>query len=75
MRIDLDKLEAMGVKFQHNEKENALMFFSERHNDVLEKQVRKVANLAEFSDAESDELHGTVYRMQMIGRLKRASGG
>jgi hypothetical protein len=75
MRIDLEKLEAMGVSFQHSENENALLFLSERHNDMLEKYVRKVANLAEFTDSEQDELHGTIYRMQMLARLRRASGG
>jgi len=75
MRIDLDKLEAMGVKFQHDEKEKCLLFLSDFNNEKARKMIVNLANLLEFSDIESDELYGVVYRIQMLSILKRASGG
>ena len=75
MRIDIDKLEAMGVKFNYSEKERVIDFYAERINEKAQKMLRSLANLLEFSDIESDELLGVVYRIQMISILKKASGG
>lgn len=75
MRIRLDKLEAMGVKYNLDEKEKTLTFFSEFYNTAAHKKLVDVAESLEFSDAECEELVGAAYKIQMVSTLKRASGG
>ena len=75
LRINIKKLDAMGVKFDYNEREGVITFFPKAHNEQAQKKIQNLGELLEFSDIECDELIGVVYRIQMISVLKRASGG
>lgn len=75
MRIDIKKLQAMGVGFSHSEDEQTLDFYSEEFNKVAHEKVKNLAHLLEFTDSETDQLISAVYRIQMFSVLRRASGG
>ena len=75
MRINIEKLEAMGVKFEYNEKEGVITFYPRFANEKAQRVIRSLSELLDFTDSESEELVGVVYRIQLISVLKKASGG
>lgn len=74
MLIDFGKLENMGFEVDFNKVKKTVSFHARFENDMAHTQTRKLADLLEFTDTESDELVSHVHHMQCFHCLRKASG-
>lgn len=74
MLIDFKKLSDMGFEVNFNERKQTVAFHAKFENDMAHTQTRKLADMLEFSETESDELVSHVHHMQCFHCLRKASG-
>lgn len=74
MLIDFKKLRDMGFEVDFNERKLTVSFHAKFVNDIAHTQTRKLADMLEFNDVESDELVSHVHHMQCFKAIKKASG-